>query len=180
MIAIKQTITRKGLEFSAKEWRGILKEAWAVVGEYWHKQFLPKHFTIAGAHEYGYQKRTKKYERQKARKKGHHRPIVWSGETERQAKRWRDVRISSKGARVVLRGLPRHIWMAGWGKKVRSQGASALRANRPNLPQELMTVSDAEARELAEVLDKELGDRANADRGRTVNLTGGHRTAMSG
>jgi len=167
MIPIKITMTRTGLGFTAKEWRAVLKPGWERVGVFWHRYILRKHFTAAGAQEYGYQPRTAKYVARKLRKKGHSRPLVWSGATETQALRWREIGSTSKGARVVLRGLPAHVWM--------SQHATG-RASRPNMPLELMTVSERDAQACARILDGFIQGEANKP-GRTRSITGGHRRA---
>lgn len=54
-IAITETGAVPGV--LKRELNRLLKEAWAAIGLYWHKNFRPKHFTRAGAREYGYDKR---------------------------------------------------------------------------------------------------------------------------
>lgn len=90
-----------------------LKAMWADMGVMWHREFRPKHFTAAGAREYGYQPRSgergsrgskafkSSYTGRKLRQKGHTLPLVWSG-LSRTFTRMRDVRSTSKGARVVM------------------------------------------------------------------------------
>lgn len=82
-------------------------------GEYWHRQFRAKHFTEAGAQEYGYYQRKgeglprgskawrRNYTGRKFARFGHTRPLVYTGEGERLS-RMRDVRATSKRVRVVL------------------------------------------------------------------------------
>jgi len=163
MIPIKQKLTRKGLGFSAGEWRPLLKSGWGKVGRFWHRVILRKHFTVAGASEYGYQRRSKGHETRKLRKYGHRRPLVFTGDLERQVSRVVDVRASSKGARVVLHG-PRYLWQY---RKDYGQ---------PNKAAELQTVSKRDAKLLAEVLDEHIRQEANRGTG-TVDITGGHRAA---
>lgn len=83
-----------------------------------HHQFMRKHFTIAGAREYGYKPRKgegktgrdfwRAYTGRKKKEKGHQRPLVWSGTSETLAK-IRDVRATSKRATLIqhARGLNR-------------------------------------------------------------------------
>lgn len=93
-----------------REWNGILKNAWAAVGRYWHTMYRPKHFTHAGATEYGYEKRKSRYERRKLRRYGHTYPLVFSGMS-RNLARLQDVRpyatggnspTGKSGVRIVL------------------------------------------------------------------------------
>jgi hypothetical protein len=87
--------------------REINKSMGEEVGEYWRKHFLPKHFTPAGAREYGYTPRNVAYMIQKAKKWGHRNPLEWSGESKRQALMLGDVRTTGTTSaktrvRVVL------------------------------------------------------------------------------
>jgi hypothetical protein len=50
-----------------------------AMGDYWHEHFREKHFTQAGAREYGYAPRNVGYMIKKAKKWGHRNPLVWSG-----------------------------------------------------------------------------------------------------
>lgn len=85
-----------------------------------HQRHMPKHFTLAGAREYGYTPRQgeqpglsrkqyfRSYTGRKQQEKGHRRPLVWSGASELLAK-IRDVRGTSRRVRLVqhARGLNR-------------------------------------------------------------------------
>ncbi len=85
-----------------------LKEAIA----FWHKQFLPMHFTEAASQRYHYADRTRKYEERKARVKGHSRPLVWSGDAERQVRR--AIALTSTATRASAKGRlygPRHLFI---------------------------------------------------------------------
>lgn len=44
---------------------------------------MRQHFSTSAYQEYGYAPRSKGYQLRKAKKKGHQRPWVWTGETER-------------------------------------------------------------------------------------------------
>ena len=61
------------------------REGVADAARVWHRKLLPIHFTFAAVRRYAYAARTKKYEIRKAKLKRHRRPLVWSGETRRQA-----------------------------------------------------------------------------------------------
>lgn len=98
----------------------VMKQALMETAANHHQRFMPKHFTLAGAREYGYTPRSgeqvglsrkqffRSYTGQKQREKGHRRPLVWSGASETLAK-IRDVRGTSRRVRLVqhARGLNR-------------------------------------------------------------------------
>jgi len=95
---------------SASQLRAVFKKAYEDTARYWHKHMLPKHFTRAGAIEYGYTKRTEKYMKRKAKKWGHQDPLVYSGNLRDRAKLTRDIRANSKQGKVVMRGLPSYVF----------------------------------------------------------------------
>ena len=169
MIPIKQTIKRRGTGFSAKEWRGILGEAWEWAGMYWHKFILPKHFTRAGANEYDYMPRTKKYMIKKGRRYHHQRPLVFTGTLERAAKRIRDIRGNSKGANVVLKNLPAWIY-----RSVGSQAGPISWAG-PSISRELSAISEKDAGVIAKVLNRKI-QRAIDTGAKVIDITRGHST----
>jgi hypothetical protein len=137
-------------------WNTIRREAWIVAGNYWHREFRPKHFTKAGAREYGYMPRAgesgntrpkfaQSYTGRKLKKMGHTRPLVWSGTSETLSKirvvRATATKTKSK-AEVVLRtpGLNRQH-----------------KDSQIPMRDEMTAVSQAEARKLIEVFDNEVG-----------------------
>jgi hypothetical protein len=101
-----------GIGVPAKRFHEIRKEVWLAAGELWHERFREKHFTRAGATEYGYTPRSgeglsgkkfwQSYTGRKQRYKGHQRPLVFTGDTEKQAKRKKIV-ATSRGTKSSLR-----------------------------------------------------------------------------
>ena len=164
MIPIRQKIQRSGTGFSRAEWNAILKLGWERAGKVHHREVTPKHFTVAGGHEYNYQKRSKLYMLRKAKKMGHQRPLVWSGASERAAMRIRDVRASSKAARIGYH-MPAYFYK--YSKHV----------GDPRKAFELATVSEKDAQTAARVIDKTIQIEANKS-GRTVDVTRGHRVGV--
>lgn len=104
MPVVSMKIKVKGLD--AKTLRKIFKESYEALGRYWHDVILPKHFTQAGAHEYGYVKRGSKYMKRKLRVHGHQLPLVFSGELMEKVTRTRQITSTSRGARVKMQGTP--------------------------------------------------------------------------
>jgi hypothetical protein len=94
--------------------REIEEPSWRDPGILWVQSFRPKHFTVAGAAEYGYAPRKgeesglsrkqfwNSYTGRKIRYRKHRRPLVWSGEMERQSRR-AEIRTTSKGVRIIMR-----------------------------------------------------------------------------
>ena len=97
--------------FPAKSKNAAAKATYEGMGLFWHENQLDKHFTHAGAREYNYAPRqtaepgartfARSYTGQKLKKFGHTLPLVKTGQSRRLC-RIRDVRPSSKGARIVL------------------------------------------------------------------------------
>lgn len=95
----------------AKELRPAQKNGFEIIGKVWHKNSRPKHFTKAGAREYGYTPRVGdrgsgrrfhgSYTEEKLKSFGHTKPLVFTGLSERFT-RVEDVRTTSKGGRVVM------------------------------------------------------------------------------
>jgi hypothetical protein len=97
-------------EFGAE----ILKPAWKRLGEWFHAERLPIRFTnqaktllnlaLRKGEEPGIGLKgfRRSYTGRKVRMKGHKKPFVWSGESERDATRIRDVRSTSNGVKIVL------------------------------------------------------------------------------
>jgi len=107
-------------QFGATEWREMFRAAWEQVGFFWHERFRPKHFTRAGARQYGYPAAAKnvRYEFIKLRKMGleparqnlgYTRPLVYTGDSETLSQ-IRDVRPTSGGVKIVLQGKGISFW----------------------------------------------------------------------
>jgi hypothetical protein len=98
----------------------------------WHRLFVPEHFQTTANARYGYKARkgdneppelprtdskgrtrmvrNRAYTWRKRRQKGHNRPLVWSGASERLARAMIRVSGTSKQARGVLALLPRYFY----------------------------------------------------------------------
>jgi hypothetical protein len=57
----------------------LLKNSWTLRGEHWHKQYRKRHFTLDAMRRYGYQERTKKYNKAKLNTYKIALPLVWTG-----------------------------------------------------------------------------------------------------
>ena len=115
----------------ARTWRKLQKASWSALGRYWHKKIRPKHFTAAGAAEYGYRRRDRNYTAGKLEQFGHTNPLELSGEAKRQSGQ-EDVRATFKRVRVVIH---------------------APKLNFHNMSEELRTISTAEGKTLSNKFD---------------------------
>lgn len=134
--------------------REVLTPGFAGMGKHWFTNFRDKHFTEAGAAEYGYTKRkgenlargSKKWKRsymgQKWRKHKHQLPLVFSGEARRLSRIGR-IAATAKGVRVLMPRL---------GKLNYRHPKSKVDMRR-----EMTTISNREVEKLVQV-----GDRAMA------------------
>ena len=84
-----------------REQNALSKDAWDGAGYHWGEEFREKHFTEAGAAEYGYRRRTAKYEKRKERLYGHRRPLVYTGESEQRSGAY-TVRTQRNGVTVSM------------------------------------------------------------------------------
>ena len=97
-----------------------MRAGFTAIGHYWHRALRPKHFTHRGATEYNYEPRVGErwnlgskgfrasYTGRKLRRFGHTRPLVYTGQSERDSKIARIV-ATSKRVRVIMT-LPRLNW----------------------------------------------------------------------
>jgi hypothetical protein len=134
----------------AKEFRAELTEALLALGEYWHDRFAPKHFTIAGEKEYDYYPRHPSYSRYKAKRFGHRRPLVLTGDLERMVLGVARVSATSQSASVVMRG-PKYLYAY-------RKDLPGGRPSQGDKAAELTAVTPAELNELAGVFERHLAD----------------------
>lgn len=138
-----------------RELRRILKIAYARIGAKWHTEMRPLHFTNRATGRYGYDPRKGEsgggrqfkgsYTARKLKKFGHTKPLVWTGRSQLLT-RIRDVRATSKGARVVMRAPALNF---------RSKGSTI------DMREELTSVTTQEAgilgRKFAAVMERSIG-----------------------
>jgi len=162
-----------GKSLTAAQMKAMILEAWTIVGERWHRELRPKHFTTAGAREYGYSPRKgdtgnagskgfwRSYTGRKQRTFGHTRPLVWSGELE-QLSRARRIEARAFTTRSRVRVIMPLASKANW-RNPHSQ--IDMRA-------ELTTVSPGEGEELVALHNASMHERLNRHIGKettTIN-----------
>lgn len=155
----------------AKELKPAAKEGLFTAVQYWHRTFLPRHFTVLGERLYKYKLRSgqdepamvprgkhgrmvlnQKYWHIKRRRKKHVRPLVWSGTLERTALSAIKISGSHKQARGVLSLVPRYAYQ--YRKDL----------NQPDKAAELTTTVQSEVDELGRRMRGELLRRLAAIR----------------
>ncbi len=147
LISVKYTGAEP--KIARRAFNNLLKVAYKAIGKMWHRLFRKKHFTKAGAREYRYTPRSgesgrfhgKQFKRsylgQKLTKRGHSRPMIWSGKTKRRSAQLR-VFATKNSVRVTMAGIV-HL------NRYRPKKKSGLIIN---LTDEMTRVSRAEARQL--------------------------------
>lgn len=138
-------------EWTTKTFAKAVKTANQKIAEFWIKELLPKHFTVAGGAEYGYAKRDGGYLGRKELRVGHQKPLVGIGSKRRK---------SGNAQRMALGGA------TGKGFPTR------ITINIPipdyftvkkgiNKSKELTTISDREATMLAAMHEEFITDFLN-------------------
>ncbi len=129
----------------------LLKNALLKGMQFYRRSIHPQHFTVAGARKYGYRRRTRKYREAKKRVKGHSRPLVWSGESERRSSR---SRITGTASRVrMFINAPNLNFSPKGGEK------------RIDMLDEVTRVTNADARAVFGVVRKRFHERRRRLRG---------------
>lgn len=138
----------------AKQRRAMQKESWGQLGTEYRRKYLPRRFTVHGSLELDYKRRTWNYQARKRRLLGHNDPLVYSGETRNLVLAGNDVRSTSNGVRIPLKG------------------ARKLNRNNPKsdiqMHMEIRRISRREAGSLARYFDKSLDEQLNKDQATTT------------
>lgn len=139
----------KGAGTTTKLMRVWLEEAYTATLLHWHKEIRPKHFQESAVSEYGYRARGADYIEGKRALKGHTRPLVYSGESQRATEQF-SIRATSKGG--VLAMSPGNLAFSVKGKV--------------NKREELTSMTVADGEELARVFGRSMEMQIRAWPGR--------------
>jgi hypothetical protein len=162
VLLIKVTYSGATPDMAKRALNELYKQSFGITGKLWHTRFHRKHFTHRGAREYRYSPRhgermskgSKRYRQsytgRKERTFGHTLPLVLTGASRKLAS-IKDVRATSKGARVVIhaRGLNR-----------RRRGA------KQSMRAEMTTISAGEEKVMIERFGAAMMTRLNRVKGR--------------
>jgi len=158
-----------GRSLTAADMKVLISQAWIGVGELWHSEMRPKHFTVAGAAEYGYLPRQGEpgnpyrggfwasYTGRKLRKHHHRSPLKYSGELEQLS---RARRIDTTVFRTKSR---MRVIMPGARKANFRNPASKI-----DMREELTRVSEQEQVRLAERHNRTMAERLRLFAGSTA------------
>ena len=130
----------------------VMRRAFEKAGIYWGQKFLPKHFTMAGAREYGYAPRkgerarpgTKQFSRYagpEEKRRGKIIPLVYAGNMEDTIRTY-NVRAAATSKDVYV--------------KVTVPGARGMNRLPANMRGDLRRVSDAEWAAITKVINAEI------------------------
>ena len=149
MLKMRTVITYRGFDPDNPE-RGLwkaLRTAFQAAAAFWHRRYLPFHFTPGGARVYGYERRSEAYNKRKLKIKGHQNPLVWSGALKAAAKAPPKITASRRGGtnRITARlrmNVPDHA------------ARRSRRPGMPNMADELVRVRDSELLEIGRVIER--------------------------
>lgn len=153
-------ITRRGAIAAfgnPKALKVVMEQAFHRAGDYWGSHFLMKHFTSAGAREYGYAPRKNERARRGGKRfartagsaeqrAGEILPLVWSGDLKRQASTYRVKAVATSNQVYAEVAMPN------------ARGINRLPAEYRH---DLVQISPAEMRVLADLINLELLKRLN-------------------
>ena len=105
MFVISVKITGAARAFKKRDINAAKKQSYAALGRHWQKHILPGHFKNSATRKYGYEARSGErgslagwqgsYTAKKLRKRGHSKPLVQTGESERRAMTGRVIATSN-------------------------------------------------------------------------------------
>jgi hypothetical protein len=147
----------------------MMQDALAQVGLYWHQNIMPGHFEQGAAAKYAYAPRTRKFMITKARKKGHQRPLTFTGVSENLASLWPKIKKSEARVTVILPNIPRYFYYtAVTGKR------------QPNKMFELGRVRPDEAQKMSEMYARLVEGKMNEDTSVVFHGAGGLSSGAEG
>lgn len=152
-------------EFGKRIAKPVLQEA----VDYWHSNFMPKHFEPGAPQRYGYRGRTPKYLKAKYRaalrgKPQARNPLTFSGKMREMVTQMITISGTNKKAVGTMKG-PQYLYMyslSGLG------GVST----RPNMGLELTTVTREESDKIAAFIKKRMTDAMNSQPDRSELIAG--------
>lgn len=146
---IKGSVTyRRPRGLSRRHLRADIKEALREVGREWHHQTLPRHFVDGASSRYRMRPRSAAHQERKLHRFGHQRPLVFSGAMAAELKRIAEIKPTSKGVRVKMRG-PKYLYRYRKDSK------------QPDKAKEVTATTKAEERTIAQSLHAKLKTRMN-------------------
>lgn len=161
---------------TVREWRKALKNAWTIVGRYWHDVLREKHFSPQAHWTYGYANRTMKYRLRKqamANSSKTHNGVpvvggmnddnVYTGRT-RESMEHVDIQAFPTRAKLKYR-LPRYAIIRHY------------QSRRPWIMAEVMRVNATDRRELNYLFVQSLAKELHKETKEVIKIIGGRNRA---
>jgi hypothetical protein len=140
--------------------KALLKSSWLDRGEYWHKQYRKRHFTLDAVRRYGYQERTKAYNKSKLGTFKIALPLVYTGVSRALSGMGR-VTATHKEVKIVSPVTAFNF------KPIRKDGKPPI-----DMQKEFRTMSDDEIQAMDERQTKFLEKHMNAFQKRSESIGG--------
>lgn len=147
----------------AKEFREAREGGMQAIGQMWHRDMLPEHFTDRATRLYKYAERTAKYKKRKQKKFGHKTPLVFTGRMRDALMGLAQIRASSEKVRVSMSG-PR--WLSGFMSFRGRTGTG------PDMKKEITTIRQDEGETLAMGLHRYIVQRLETMRPENKVISG--------
>lgn len=154
-------------------WRHILRTAHRIVGEHWHHDILPDHFTAKARYRYRHKLRTRKYQREKERAGTSGRPyrkgmgaVVMGGQVDNVLTGYMMDQLKSAKA---IRAFPTRVTVRMFGPRYITM--RPYQSNQPDKAKEIVTTTEEQKKTLARLFEQSIVDQLNAYRApRTTNI----------
>lgn len=129
------------------KWREICRKAFQLVGEYWFRNMLKKHFTPQAKHTYKHKPRSSGYRRNKERlaQRG---KVAMGGQVDNV---FTGNMMQSLQQTAVIRGFPTRVKVSMFGPKYMRINFRAG-SQQPNKKQEVITTTDQEQNILKRIM----------------------------
>jgi hypothetical protein len=143
-------ITYRGADpgLPKRQFNNMKKACYGAIAQHWFEQYRPLHFRESAYSRYRFKARARDYVKRKRKRKGHNRPMVWSGESERLSRMAR-ITSTNKGGKVAMSARKLNF----------RHPASVI-----NMAEELRKVNKIEVKEIQKVFDKRLQEQFTRNR----------------
>lgn len=166
MILIRMKETRP-IDIGRDPWRIIMRRAHQAMGEHWHANILPDHFTPQAKYRYRHKLRSKKYRNEKRRaaqqgrpfRKGQ-QPVIMGGEVDNVLTGYMKQQLEQS---KTIRAFPSRVTVRMFGPRYITMNNKDS-SNQPDKRREITETTIEQKKELAKVLKDSVVDQLNAYR----------------
>lgn len=145
------------------KWREICRKAWFIVGDYWFRNFLKRHFTAQAKYTYKHKPRSSKYRRNKERLASRGK-VAMGGQVDNVFSGAAMQQITSQ---AIIRGFPTRVkvvMLAPPYFRIRFKAGSS----QPNKKREIVATTDDEQRILKRIMREYITKEIKAIRDKRV------------